>query len=376
MPRVALLTPGGFLHEGKGFHVPFLEDLVCALAEQVDLHIYTFSPPNTRPAAARLGKADIRFLNCSVETPLPFRVHHLFTAPLRDHLRTPFDVIHGIWALPAGALAVTLGRLLRRPSVVSLHGAETADFPDIGYGNLSRRPERDLTVWTMKHADALICLSPTQAAALHQLGIRRPGIEVIPPSASDQFYSQIERPASKRPINILNVAGIVPVKDHRTLLLAFKIASESLPCRLRIVGADYSGGRFQKLARSMNLAESVEFAGYVPHDDMPAHYAWADMLVLSSLHEAFGVAVAEAAASGLLICGSDVGGIHDIAPDGAVAVPPGDPERLAAAILEVGFDRNRQQKLRAAARIWADGHRMEQTAGRIAGVYRALAAGE
>jgi len=91
----------------------------------------------------------------------------------------------------------------------------------------------------------------------------------------------------------------------------------------------------------------------------------------SSLHEAQGMARLEAAACGLPIVGTSVGALADLAPDAAVASPPGDPIRLAQAILSVLDDPARQRMLSESARARVEAvYSLEAAASRFETLYR------
>ncbi len=74
---------------------------------------------------------------------------------VRPTIRRTFDVLHGLWADEPGFLAVSAGRLLGVPAVVSLLGGELVALPEIGYGGQLSRSNRWLTGQALRHAHAV-----------------------------------------------------------------------------------------------------------------------------------------------------------------------------------------------------------------------------
>src|SRR6185436_17617745 len=103
-----------------------------------------------------------------------------------------------------------------------------------------------------------------------------------------------------------------------------------------IVGGDTMNGRIQAgAAQIAELQGHVTFHGVVPHDTVQTMIARTHLHLMSSRHEAAGVAVLEAAAAGVPTVGTRVGYVADWSPDAAVAVEPGDANALAAGVLEL-----------------------------------------
>jgi glycosyltransferase involved in cell wall biosynthesis len=123
----------------------------------------------------------------------------------------------------------------------------------------------------------------------------------------------------------------------------------------------------------IGVAGSVRFFGFAPQDRLAAIFAGADLYVQSSLHEAAGVSVLEAAASGLPIAGTRMGHIADWAPDRALAIDTIDAPSMAQAILALRADPSRARAMAVKAQAWALEHHVSWTAGRFAALYRELA---
>jgi glycosyltransferase involved in cell wall biosynthesis len=174
-------------------------------------------------------------------------------------------------------------------------------------------------------------------------------------------------------VRLLTVASLNAVKDHGTLLEAVRLlVDRGMPVTLDIVGEDTLAGQVQRHSAALDLTGRVSFQGFMPTDRLAACYGSADLFVLPSRHEAAGVVLLEAAASGLPVVGSSVGYIADWSPDLAVGVPPHSPAALAEAIADLIEDPERRAALANRARSWSDAHDADWSADRFDELYREL----
>src|SRR5262249_27404088 len=106
--------------------------------------------------------------------------------------------------------------------------------------------------------------------------------------------------------------------------------------------------------RARGLAERIEIVGSVPDERLAELHANADLFVLPSRFEGYGMAFAEAIAHGLPVIGTTAGAIPDTVPDGAgILVPPDDAAALARALRHLIGDEAERETLAAAARAAA-----------------------
>ena len=158
-----------------------------------------------------------------------------------------------------------------------------------------------------------------------------------------------ERRDSER-IRLLQVASLNSVKDQPTLLRAMALLKErSVPFELEVIGFDTLDGEVQRLAGELGLGADVAFPGFVPHDLLRPAFDRADLLVVSSIHEAGPLVILEAAVAGVPTVGTAVGHIADFAPDAAVCVPVGNAAALADAVEQLACDEPRRLRIAAAA---------------------------
>jgi glycosyltransferase involved in cell wall biosynthesis len=221
-------------------------------------------------------------------------------------------------------------------------------IPDIGYGGGLRLRNRLCNRWALRRASAVTAASAPMLDAAKDLGveaIRVPlGVDLVawPPRAP-------QRRDPKRPARLIHVASLNRVKDQRCLLFAFKqLVAADRDVTLDIVGVDTLNGEVQALARELGLGSRVHFPGLLGHESLRAVFEQADLLVMSSRHEAGPLVTLEAGVVGVPTVGTAVGHIAEWAPQAALASPVGDADALAANIARLLEDE--ELRLRIAAR--------------------------
>jgi glycosyltransferase involved in cell wall biosynthesis len=160
--------------------------------------------------------------------------------------------------------------------------------------------------------------------------VAEPGAEPAPPAPGTASGGQL-----------ICVAAVTANKGHDVLLAALATVPE-LPWRCLCVGSLERDpefvGRLESQLGSTGLAGRVSFVGPRTGADLAQTYAAADLLLLASHHETYGMVVTEALARGLPVIATDVGGVPEAMGYGANGVRPGllvrpaDPEAFAAAL--------------------------------------------
>jgi glycosyltransferase involved in cell wall biosynthesis len=177
------------------------------------------------------------------------------------------------------------------------------------------------------------------------------------------------------PLRLLHVASLNRVKDQPTLLEAIAgLRAAGVELELAIAGCDTLDGRIERLAQRLDLA-SVRFLGELTHATLRPWFAWSDLLVMSSRHEAGPLVMLEAAVAGVPTVGTRVGHIADHSPHAALTVPVGDSRALAEAIAGLAADDARRLELAAAAQAIALRHDADFTARTFLETYRSARAG-
>lgn len=179
----------------------------------------------------------------------------------------------------------------------------------------------------------------------------------------------LARGSSGPAVHLLCVATLNPGKGHDVLLRALahvdRVTAESVrgagasaqatPWRLTCAGSlkrhPDTAARVQALARELRLDDRVSFVGDLDAETLEGCYDTADLFVLATLRETYGMAVAEALARGVPVIGTRSGAIPTLVGDDAgLVVPPGDVVPLAEALARALGDAELRAGLAAGAR--------------------------
>ena len=246
----------------------------------------------------------------------------------------------------------------------------------------------------MAEADQIIAATPAEYAQLHWLyGADMSNVVTIPPGVDLERFSPIPADVAKRRTgvprhhkNILFAGRIEPLKGVDTLLKAMALIQQQLPKALEHVCVTIIGGdpwsddpdgemaRLQRMRESLNVTETVTFLGSKDQDVLPDYYAAAEMVVMPSHYESFGLVALESMAMGTPVIASEVGGLAFLIRDGVNGfhVPSRDPESLAERIFTLLQDPFCRDRLGRQARSDAQQYGWPIIVGRMLKVYAGL----
>ena len=344
--KIAVVVTGGLHPSGRMQVVPSWLALFGELAKRHEIHAFVLRHLYEPTTYSLLG----------------FTVHDLGRPALPFGFRTwaqeralgfamkkygPFDLVHGFFADPAGRLAARAGRRLGISSIVTFDSGEFVSLPEIEYGSQRTVRGRKAVAEALSLATRVHVCTEFMAAQASRFGATA---AVIPLTTVKAGQKAVERRPFGSPLRLLQVASLSRVKNQRLLIDALALLRKSVATRVDLVGEDTLNGDLQRHAAELGMADHVTFHGFVPQDSLHRFYGSADIYVQTSLHEAAGVSVLEAAATGLPVIGTRAGYVADWAPERAVAIDTPTPESLANVITAVAA--NAESSRTAGAQAW------------------------
>jgi glycosyltransferase involved in cell wall biosynthesis len=210
--------------------------------------------------------------------------------------------------------------------------------------------------WLLRFVDGVYPLSEELRDQLRRSGVPERKLILVPNALDiDEVDRAVPSLARRGGETVIGYLGrLIRSKNVEGLIEAFsRVAAHRGDVRLAIAGEGPLAGELQALARARGVAERVEFTGY--RTDGVGVLKALDLFVFPSLQEATPRCVMEAMAAGVPVLASDIPGNRVLIEDGdsGMLVPPGDPERLASAILQMIEDSERTKAMveRARARV-------------------------
>ncbi|MFK7857408.1 MAG: glycosyltransferase family 4 protein [Granulosicoccus sp.] len=192
---------------------------------------------------------------------------------------------------------------------------------------------KDLETRALHYAKHVITTSELTASSLQQYNVPTYKVSAVLPGTD---CASIAGGSVDDTVNLLCVATLTQRKGHRILLDALANVNNQ-SWRLHCVGStDRDVPHYQALLEQRKLLaldDSVHFVGELDDDGLDTYFHQADVFVLASFHEGYGMVLSEAIARGLPIICSDAGAMSQTVPEGAgILVPPDDPKALADAL--------------------------------------------
>ena len=230
-----------------------------------------------------------------------------------------------------------------------------------------------IVVWTNDEKDAIVDYCDIDPAK----------VSVIPPGVDLSRFRPMSQSQSREFLgygeekNILFVGRLEPLKGLDVLFRAVAALEDLGNITLNVVGGDENSEektRLQTLASRMKLTQNIRFIGSVSQDELPLHYNAADVCVLPSHYESFGLAALEAAACGRPVVASEVGGLPSIVRNGSTGflVEPKHSDSMAERLCELLGDDMLRSRMGSAARTHAETLGWDRSADALLDRYREM----
>jgi glycosyltransferase involved in cell wall biosynthesis len=333
---------------------PYRIPLFNALAERIDLRVLFLAQGDPRRPFYGLQDDERRFDHGVLPGRGFGRRWVVLSRGVLGELRRfrPDVVAVGGWNQPAFWLALAYCRARRLPLLVWVESTAREQRTGFAPLELAKRV-------MIRGASGFFVPGRAAAEYVRSFGVEADRIAVAPNAVDDSVFASAAVDRSGRSgCTFLYVGRLDAEKGLDVLVRAF----DRVPGELVLAGSGSEEGRLKQLA-----SEDVRFVGPLDRDQLLEWYARADVFVLPSRSEPWGMVLNEAAAAGLpLVATEDVGAAHDLIEHGVngFRVPSDDPEALAAALRRLAEDeafrreagaRSRQLASRFTPEAWAHG---------------------
>ena len=280
-----------------------------------------------------------------------------------------FDVIDSHFVYPDGFAAVLLGKVLRKPVVVSARGTDMNLYPNMPL-------IRSMLRFTLTRAHRAIAVCEALGAAISQLGIGKDKIVVIPNGVDTEKFKPIPKQEARAKLNlpaaakvVLSVGGLIPRKGVDLVIKAVKTIRDSsgLDLHYVIVGEGSYRRELELLTSSLGLADCVHFCGEVAHYQLHVWYSAADIFCLASSREGWPNVILESMACGTPVVATNVWGNPEIIQSDQVGLLTERNEHLIARTLLKGLNTEWEA---ATIREYACQHTWDRAAQSVLDVFR------
>jgi N-acetyl-alpha-D-glucosaminyl L-malate synthase BshA len=251
-------------------------------------------------------------------------------------------------------VSALLARLMtaprKLPFITTLHGT---DITLVGHD----RSYLPITKFSIEQSDGVTAISDyLRDLTLKDFEIKRP-IQVIPNFVNCDLYKRCDNASARskwapngEPI-LMHLSNFRPVKRVTDVVEIFSLVREKIPAKLVMMGDGPDRGAAEYIVRTKRLSKDVFFLG--KQDLVQEKLGLADLFLLPSDQESFGLAALEAMACEVPVIASDVGGLPEVVTNGVdgYLVPPRDVEAAAKFALEILTRADRGRSMGQQARI-------------------------
>ncbi len=287
-------------------------------------------------------------------------------------VRRKLDLLHVHYAVPH-ATSAWIAREMLKPEeirvVTTLHGTDiTLVGQDPSFHSITR--------FSILHSDGITAVSEyLRRETVERFDIPADSIEVIPNFVDLERYRRDLDGCHRRQLApagekiVIHISNFRPVKRVDDVVRVFARARRRVAARLVLVGDGPARGLAQKVAEEEGVAGQVVFLG--KQSSVAELLACADVLLLPSESEAFGLVALEAMACGVPVVATAVGGVPELVPHGVAGflAPLGDVDAMADGVVELLASPERWQAASDAARDVAARYSTDRVVPRYEALY-------
>jgi len=276
-------------------------------------------------------------------------------AALTAKLNGKIDVFHAHDWLVANA-GIGLKHVFRKPLLVTMHSTEIGRRE--GTHTDTERMIHETEAWLTYEAWRVICCSEYMVSHVKwAFGLPNDKLVMVPNGVNTHVYAPLEKQdltAFRRGFAlpdeklVLFVGRLVYEKGAHVLINAIPKILAKVNAKFVIVGSGYMKEQLSNIVKSMSLEHKVLFTGFLDEEDLLKLQKCADVSVVPSLFEPFGIVALEAMAAQSPVVVSDIGGLSEIVEHDVtgVKVYPNNPDSLAWGITKILQDEKYTRNIR------------------------------
>jgi glycosyltransferase involved in cell wall biosynthesis len=288
------------------------------------------------------------------------------------------DLVHTHFAVPSGPAGVKISRSCGIPLVLSVHGGDLYD-PSKWTSPHRLWPVGRVVRRVLREADLVIAQSTNTAENARKYHRFDGRIEIVPlglPPVEFEEATRDELGLDAADFVLVTVGRLLKRKGLSYLLGAVaRIESDRL--KVVVCGDGPERASLAALARELGISERILFVGHVSDERKYQLLSVADVFVMASLHEGFGIVFLEAMSQGLPIISTNVGGQTDFLGNGrnAILVPPERSDELQRAIERYMADQELRRRVASANLSDVKNFEISRIARRHVELYKELLSG-
>ncbi len=366
-----LAAPGQGKSGGMNVYVRQLASALGEMGMKIDIFTREHSDvanriedigPNVRVIHLKAGEPDAHLED--LYALLPDFLDEL--NKFREEEGLEYDVVHSHYWLSSW-VGRELSQALEIPHVVTFHTLSLIKMQSRA-GEVEQAERSVVETEVIATADRIIAFSPHERDAMARLYDADANKITLVPCGVDL---DVFRPLNQKTVRsslglngekiLLYVGRVEPIKGLDLLVETAAQMDSEEGVRMMVVGADVNGDRemdrVRQLAREKDLEDKIDFVGQVDHDDLPLYYNAADVCVVPSYYESFGLVALESMACGTPVVATRVGGLSTIIHHGSTGYLKSwrCPEAFANSVEMIISSDGLQQSMGEAARKRAEG---------------------
>jgi glycosyltransferase involved in cell wall biosynthesis len=333
-------------------HVFFLSKKLVEIG--VNVHVVTCDFPGA-PSFEILDGVEVHRVD-SYKNPSPDFASWVYlmnmnmqkeAAEIAKKAKKKIDVFHAHDWLVATA-GIGLKHVFRKPLLVTMHSTEIGRRD--GLHTQTEKMIHETEAWLTYEAWKVICCSNYMVSHVGwAFGLPEDKLVMIPNGVNSQKRKSIEKEDFKKIRTkfalpeekiVLYVGRLVYEKGVQILVNAAPKILKKVNAKFIIVGSGYMKEQLSDIVKSMNLDRKILFSGFIEEKELKQLQKCADVSVVPSLFEPFGIVALEAMAAGSPVVVSDTGGLSEIVDHDltGVKVYPNNPDSLAWGVTKILLD--------------------------------------